>query len=155
MTVLDPNMTLEEARAWLRERVDDGEICPCCNQLARVYERRVNAGQARSLIHLVRVGGTDWQHLPTVLEGISKGHEEGRLRYWGLIEKATERREDGGPSGWWRVTPLGVEYVHRRLRIDKYARVYDDRVLKYHGPQVDVVDALGKAFNYRELMQGI
>ena len=35
-------MTLDEAKAWLRDQVDDGAHCPCCGQFAKVYKRRIH-----------------------------------------------------------------------------------------------------------------
>ena len=43
MTGWDDGMTLGEARDWLRERIEDGEECPCCRQFAKVYRRRLYA----------------------------------------------------------------------------------------------------------------
>lgn len=142
--------SLAEAKAWLRERVEDGEICPCCKQRAQVYERTINAGMAISLITMYKAAGKDFQHVPTTVGG--KSREEGKLRYWGLVEEERRVRPDGGRAGFWRVTDAGEAFLFRRLAVVKWARVYAKQVLKLHGPRWTIDDALGTKFDYAELM---
>jgi len=149
----DPEtVTLAEARAWLREVVHEGAICPCCTQLAKVYRRKLNAGMAVSLIRMWRAAGYGWLHIPTSIPARSR--EEGKLRYWGLAEEAGEKREDGGRAGWWRVTEEGAIFVNGESRVPKYALVYDDRCLGLRGDPVSIVECLGSKFDYHELMEG-
>jgi hypothetical protein len=144
-------MTLAAARAQLRELVYEGARCPCCTQLAKVYPRVIYSTMARELIRCYRAAGTDWFHVPTVI-----GHNGGDLlktRYWGLMEEETDiRRDDGGRAGYWRITALGEAFLRRELLVPKRAYVYDGRRLKLDGPDVTIVDCLGKRFNYNELM---
>jgi hypothetical protein len=78
------DMPLGEARSVLRGLVDDGARCPCCTQLAKVYARKINSGQAAGLIRFYRnVGALRFAHLPTL--GLSSlGGEFARLRFWEL-----------------------------------------------------------------------
>lgn len=148
--------TLEEARHWLRERIDDGARCPCCTQYVKAYKRRVNASMARSLIIMYLHQPKDpegWMHLPTVLAPRS-GNEEPKMRRWGLIEELTEPREDGGRAGFWRITDRGRQFVRGEITIPRYVRIYDDRVLNYEGEMVSIRDALGAKFDYNLLMKG-
>lgn len=143
--------TLEEAREWLRSQVDQGARCPCCNQFAKVYRRRINAGMAHSLIDMYLIGGRRWLHVPTAIGARSR--EEGKLAYWHLVEESTEPRGDGGRAGWWRVTDLGESFVLGEVRVAKYARIYDGRCLGLDSTEtVSIRDALGARFNYDELM---
>lgn len=153
MTV-DTDLSLEEARAWLRERVDEGERCPCCTQFAKVYKRSINSTMARGLIDIYRASGQEWCHVRTLRRrsGAGDNREESKLRYWGLVEEESERREDGGRSGWWRVTPVGQQFVLGQLHVAKYAHIYDGRCLRLSGPLVTIRQALGSRFNYDELM---
>lgn len=147
---LSLNTSLGAAKQWLRERVEDGEKCPCCGQLAKVYKRKINSGMARSLIAMYQAGGTNWVHLPTQVG--SRSREEGKLRYWGLVEEELERRPDGGRQGYWRVTELGELFIQGKTRVYKYARIYDGRCLGLQGDLVGIKDALGDKFDYAELM---
>jgi hypothetical protein len=154
---MNGSTTLLEAQEWLRERVDHGAACPCCTQFAKVYRRKINSSQARALIVQYRHYGSVWAHLPALrmLQGAQHSNEEPKLRYWGLLEEESDRREDGGRAGWWRVTDLGERFVLGQARVEKYARLYDGRCLNLAGPFVSIQDALGNKFNYDDLMQGI
>lgn len=154
MSSLVTSATLSEARAWLRARVDRGERCPCCTQLAKVYRRKINSGMARSLIAMYQVGGKDWIHLPTQIGARSR--EEGKLAYWGLVEEQKDVRPDGGRAGYWRVTDLGELFIKDRVKLPKYARVFDGRCLSLDPTEkVSIKDAIGDRFDYNELMNGV
>lgn len=144
--------TLVEAQEWLRRRVDDGEQCPCCTQFAKVYRRAINAGMAWSLVQMYRAARLEWQHIPTTVGGRSR--EEGKLRYWGLVEEELERREDGGRAGYWRVTGKGEDWLYGRTTVPRYARIYDARCLGLVGDPTTLQDALGRPFDLQELMRG-
>lgn len=152
MTEFQDDETLGVARAWLRAQVDNGGAsCPCCTQFAKVYKRKINAGMARSLISLHRLSASsEWIHVPTALSARSR--EEGKLRYWGLLEEEKERREDGGRAGYWRVTDKGHQFALNRITVPKYAKVYDDRFRGLEGDPRSIIDALGDKFDYNELM---
>lgn len=141
---------LAEARAWLRDRIDDGAECPCCTQFSKVYRRKINSGMARSLILLYRRCGLAYGYVPDVVG--SRSREEGKLAYWGLVAEMPVAREDGGRAGWWCVTELGEQFARNLIRVPKYARVYNGRCLGLVGDGVDVLDALGDKFDYAELM---
>lgn len=150
---LPEDVTLLAAKNWLRERVDDGEHCPCCGQLAKVYRRQLNAAMARALIMFWRAGATtDWVHGPTLLRGARA--DEGKLRYWGLLDEQYAKRDDGGRAGWWRVTTAGARFVAGTSRVPKYALVYDGRCLGLGGEFITIHDALATRFNYDQLMTG-
>jgi hypothetical protein len=144
-------LTMEEGRQWTRERADAGVPCPCCTQFVKVYTRPINSGMAHALIQMWKHAGTEWFYLPNITSRW-QGRDEACLKYWGLIEELQEKRDDGGRKGWWRVTERGQEFVKRSLRVQKYARIYDNRVLSLTGEMITIVDALGEKFNYQELM---
>jgi hypothetical protein len=156
-TLVSPSLraTLGEAKDWLRQRVDEGERCPCCDQFAKVYRRSIHATMARTLVVAYREHGLDWFHLSTLTKTSGRGGEESKLRYWGLLEEELERRADGGRSGWWRVTPIGRQFVTGQIQLPKYVRIYDGRPLGFESSiMIDIRSALGKKFHYDELMMG-
>lgn len=147
---------LGEARKWLRaEAAAGGAKCPCCTQFTKVYRRPLNSGMARSLIRMYRAAGTDWQHVPTTTSGGSR--EEGKLRYWRLVEEDRREREDGGRAGWWRVTNAGRAFVLGQFQVPKHAIIFDARCLRLDSTDglITIREALGKKFNYAELMADI
>lgn len=145
--MLDDGTTLAQAQGWLRQRVEQGANCPCCGRFTKVYNRKINAGMAMSLFLIYKKAGLDWLYLPANIPATSR--EEGKLRYWGLLF------EDKTRSGWWRVSPLGEEFIRKGVCVRKYARVYDGRCLSTFGPLVNFKQCLGTRFNYRELMAGL
>lgn len=146
------DLNLAEIQDVLRDLLDDGASCPCCGQLAKIYKRRVNSGMARSLITMWRRAGTEWAYIPEVIG--AKSREEGKLAYWGLLEEATDKRDDGGRAGWWRITTQGKQFVHNLIKIPRYARIYDGHLLGFTGEYVTIYDALGAKFDYELLMRG-
>lgn len=144
------NTTLIQLKVWLRKKADDGAICPVCEQTVKVYRRKLNAGMARSLIRMYKAGGLDYIHIPTTVG--SRSREEGKLRYWGLVEEEQVTRPDGGRAGYWRVTPVGELFVQGQITVWSHARVYNSRCLGLVGDQISIKDALASQFDYEELM---
>lgn len=144
--------TLAEARQWLINNIVDGTRCPCCNQFAKAYRRQINSGMARSLIAMYLHGPSgEWIHVPTRIGARSR--EEGKLRYWGLVEEQVEvLRNDGGRAGYWRVTDAGRRWVTGQSTVPKYVTVYNNTVYASYGDPVSVTDTLGTKFDYSELM---
>lgn len=145
------DMTLSEAQAKLRTLIDDGVRCPCCTQFTKVYRRTIHSTMARELITFYRQAGQDWLYLPGSV--MARGGDTVKCRYWGLIEEDNAVRDDGSSrTGWWRVTPFGAAWIEDRTVVIRYARVYDGRCLGLVGEPFGIRDALGKKFDYRELM---
>lgn len=154
MTFSD-DMTLGEARGRLRELVYHGERCPCCTQHAQVYRWSLYATAIRTLVALYRAGGTTRFVESKTVKIPGQGGDMSRLAHWHLVEQESVRRADGGRSGWWRVTPLGEEFLRGRATIPKYVYVFDGRRLKADGPELGIRECLGKKFSYDEMMAGL
>jgi hypothetical protein len=152
---LTNDVTLGDARKWLKDRVYAGERCPCCHQFSKVYRRAINNTQARALVVIYRTVGDGWGHLPDLRMALAPHHsnEEPKLRYWGLLEEELTVRPDGGRAGWWRVTALGEQWVSEDVSIPKYVHIYDgERIGQPFGEPTTIRDALGTKFNLDELM---
>jgi hypothetical protein len=150
-------MTLAEARDQLRGLVNEGHHCPLCTQYAKVYRRNMSSSAARTLILLYRFGEDEYIELGPLLQthapALAGRGESTHGHWWKLMEQPPDLREDGARgNGLWRITPLGVEFVCRRRRVPKYARIYDGRCLGYRGAAVSITQCLGQRFDYRELM---
>jgi hypothetical protein len=150
--VFTDDMTLGEARALMRQYVRDGIPCALCLQFAKVYKRTINSGMAISLLTMYKAAEHNWQHVPTTVGGRSR--EEGKLAYWGLVQPKVV---DGGEHerGWWRVTQHGEAWLAGRSTVPKYAMVYNGGVLSLKGEDVSFRQALGKKFDYEELMADV
>lgn len=178
-----PTDTLRAARAMLRAGIysHGGVVCPCCERLASVYRRRINAGMVRTLLAIAReqrrlppeAGG--WvkvgmnEHLPsgrtpgntTLLRGVkTAGGDYSKAQWpgWELIEpKPNAQRADGSRrAGYWRVTERGLAFLRGELAVRRYLYEYDG------APVADPPDAdtsmvtVGEAyelFSYEEAMR--
>jgi hypothetical protein len=159
-----------------------GGRCPCCQQEVKRYDRFIYSSVARGLIEMyqyiqrpetanawLRVG----QHFLQNKIGAAKGGDIIKTRYWGLIERKPDedRRADGSDRiGMWRLTERGRRYVMNDLQVPKVAFVYNNVLLGFKSengelvkdfeeavrsprvPKAGIVDALGKKFDYQEIM---
>lgn len=135
---------------WMAE--NGGGKCPCCDQRAQEYDRQINSSMALALIKFYQANGREWGHL----RKHDHSREGSKLRHWGLLENEKALRPDGGRSGWWRVTDDGESFAQGRLRVARTVWIYDNKVTRVDDSNgtVDINDALGKDFNYSELMSG-
>ena len=148
---LSMTTSLGEARDYVRDNLEEGLLCPCCEQYAKVYRRRINKGQAQSLIRLYRLGAqaqNGWVH---VRDLGAASREEGKLVHWGLVEEGG-KRADGGRGGWWRLTANGRAFVEGRIGVAKYVYLYNARLLRVDNSEyVTIHDALGEPFLLTDL----
>lgn len=155
--VFRDDMTLAQAREALRPLAADGHDCPVCRQHVKVYRRKLTKVAARAVIELYREHGLDFGHLPTVAQQRMPevAHQGGYLvlgAHWSLIGEERHLRPDTGRAGYWRVTPLGEQWLRGEITVPKYARLYDGRCLGLDGDLVTVDEVLGVSFDFRELM---
>lgn len=152
MSITDSH-TIAQGKAWLRAKLSTGAPCPLCTQHAQTYRRKINSGMARSLIHMYRTAGTGWVHVKVIGAG---SREEGKLAYWGLVEEQLGTGLHGGRAGYWRVTHKGVAFIRKEIRVPKYARIYNGKVVGFdHAGGTDIIEALGTRFDYDDLLKGV
>lgn len=152
--------TLDDAEQWVEDNREDGAECPCCGQLAKVYKRPLNVTMARGLIWLVREAGParGWVEVrkvgPTWL--LAAGGEFAKLAHWELIEEMPHDTDDTSKrtSGIWRPTLDGVGFVHGRVKAARRVHLFNNEVLNYDSEYITIKQALGKKFDYDELMRG-
>lgn len=141
---------------WRDLRAGNQLNCPCCERFATIYHRQIHSGIALQLIKLYRHGGyAEYVHVSCVLAPGSSGVGDfSKPRYWELIEPKDHIANETKSSGYWRLTMKGTAFVRSKLKIPRFALVFDDTVLRFEGDDVSISDCLGKKFNYTELMQG-
>jgi len=134
--------TIKEARKLLHAILKQGEAvtCPCCNQTAKIYPRKILGTMVMQLQQMMQDGPT----LPRDLCYLSSGGVYAQLRWWGL---ATQ-----DPDGLWICTTKGRQFLRDKIRVPEIAFVYNQQFLKFGGETVGVRDCLGKLFDYDETM---
>lgn len=157
MDMFEFETALDTARKEIMAKArEDGGECPCCGQFVKVYRRTITSTMARQLLTAYHKHGAKvWFHTRTVVLADASGAGDfSKLEYWGLIERqAHVQGEDGKrSSGMWRITSIGREWALNRTMVPMYTLVYNDQVLGQEGSLIDVHHALGKKFDYREIM---
>lgn len=153
--------TLADAKADVSANLDRGSRCPCCNQFAKRYARKMSALIARWLIALARTTEGDrekWVHVSDCAKYLGGGSSAARsgdyakARYWGLIESSGELKGDENSAGKWRLTELGWAFVKNEAEVHEKVLVYDSKPIGLDGKKIRITDALGKKFSYAELL---
>jgi hypothetical protein len=142
--------TLHEARAIVRNNLDDGIQCPCCDQFCKRYRRKLNSQMARWLIWLYRrASGSEWV---TVRESPVRGGDYAKLALWGLVEQKSNDDETKRTSGVWRITKLGRDFVDGHRFIPSHVMLYNNTIHGWSRACTTIRHALGERFDYAELM---
>lgn len=147
--------TIVEAKQYLRDNWEAGVKCPCCSQLVKLYKYKLGYGMAKSAVDIYKLqvrGGAEWVHVQQALR--PRNGDYAKLRHWGLLESDGEYSEDGNNSGLWRLTALGIEFAENKVTVPSHAYLFDSRRVSFSDSVVDIEQALGKQFNYNELMRG-
>jgi hypothetical protein len=167
--VFDSNKaSLEDAKKWLRTNFTKGATCPCCHQFVKLYKRPFNKSMAYVLLLIAcyfRGDAVDeWLHVPSYIAEMVSDHPRraaavrgdwAKLKFWGLIEEKPEKRDDGSPRvGYWRLTPLGNQFVKRQVKVPSHVFIYNGAPLPKRASDdlITIDDALGTEFKYSEIM---
>ena len=161
--------TLEEAKAWLRARFEEGAACPCCHQFVKLYKRKLNSSMAFVVWLLAKehakTGTRNEIHVPSFLAKCCAKRPQlaaavrgdwAKLQHWGLIDPVDGARPDGSKrSGYWRITEKGIRFARNQVSVASHLFFYNGGPLPWPSENIVMVtlnDALGERFDYRELM---
>lgn len=127
--------SIERGKEWLRSRLSGGATCPLCGQHAEEYRRKITASMVATMgrmqLAIVHERPSTYVHLADIRQ---TSRDTATLQYWGLISEHPMKR------GWWRVTERGREFLAGRVRVHKYAHVYNGQHSGFSGEQVNVHD---------------
>jgi hypothetical protein len=154
-------ITIAEGKQKLRAEWEKGLHCPCCNQWVRLNPYTCHHSRARVLIILhkatveYRTDPSGFIHVEDYLVdlGVKIKGVVGKMKYWGLVEAMPNDDPSKKTSGYWRITDKGMQFVNREITVPQKAFVFDDKVYKFSTNEISIVEALGKKFDYSELMQ--
>lgn len=150
--------SLEDARDFVFQNLEEGVQCPCCDQQAKLYKRPLNSTMARGLIWLVGESGPNLDWVGVSQDGpkwlVKAGGEFAKLAHWGLIEEMPKDPLDTTKrtSGWWRPTFKGRQFAKNTIKVPKRVHLYNNEVQGWDDETISIVDALGTKFDYRDLI---
>jgi hypothetical protein len=155
-----PNTPLIDARQFVHEHRKRGVVCPCCDQIVKVYSWALLAKMAATLVWMTRVqrqGSKGWIHVnaPTTPAWIKEDRSYPKLVHWGLIESL--QRAPGSSkrcSGYWRPTVTGRKFARGESRAARRVFVCNNRCVGRDPTTVTIRDALGTQFDYDKLLRG-
>jgi hypothetical protein len=145
-------------RRYVQDNLDEGCWCPCCDQFAKRYKRKLNSGMARLLMETNNISrklnGDGWIDLARMLNPrITYNREWGKLCYWGLLEAKDAPPTPSRLHEKYRITAAGVEFVLLQRKVPQFVRVYNNEVLGFEGKLIDIMDAIDNKFDYHEMMR--
>lgn len=148
---VDANSTVQQAREFVGERLEEGVRCPCCGQHAERYRRRVSAAMVKTMGRMLVAGEsapTGMVHLPDIKQ---ESRDVATCAYFDLIQ-----REGGsaGRTGYWRVTDLGRRFLEGKVSVPKYAFVYNGEVRGFSDEAV-TVDGVAPKFSMTEIREEV
>lgn len=140
----------------MRKALNKGCRCPVCDQFVKVYSRTINCTMARQLIAAYKEFGVgQFFHVSKlVLPGSASAGDFPKLLHWGLIQGVPHAPGEDAKrtAGLWAVTQAGSDFINDRLTVPKYAVLYNTQLLELTGEEIGIQVALGKKFDYNELM---
>jgi hypothetical protein len=78
------------------------------------------------------------------------------MAHWGLIEeKPKDEKKESRTSALWRPTVRGVRFARNQILIPSHVVLYNNRVEGCSESTISIVEALGRKFDYAELMAGM
>jgi len=151
-------MTIEQAKQFLRENMTNGTICPCCNNFVKMYQRKLTSTMVFCLIHFKKNmdrNGNDFQRFISILDQMkltpTQRADWQKLVYFKLIEPETNERGHVR-SGFYRLTKIGIDFVNHQTSVPEFANVYNSKVFGYSETKINISQAIKNKFNYLELM---
>ncbi|MHC5213957.1 MAG: hypothetical protein ACYSOO_05155 [Planctomycetota bacterium] len=126
-------------------------ICPCCGQKIQIWRKSIISTAVASLCQLVRMyDGKPIHHDKFTV--LLKDRNFSQLALWGLVEPAAPRTATENSAGMWSPTQKGIDFVRGKVAVQQYVETYDNILLGFDGPEIGVIDALRKRFDYNDLL---
>lgn len=136
--------------------IDVGYTCPCCNQFVKRYSRKINVSMVLTLIEIYKSGKRGFFHVENWLKEIGRPElraDYHKLRFWGLLEKKNELREDGSNrNGFYKITGRGIMFAEIKLTVPEKALILNNQLHQLEGKEISIIDALRNRFDYSELL---
>jgi hypothetical protein len=149
----------ELRRKWRKTIEGKGGRCPCCDRWGKVNARAINSTMARSLLWIYAAGARvgdplAWTDVPgTAPRWLVQTNQIASLRWWGFVERMPNDNPKVKCNGMWRLTRDGMAFALGGITAREKVYVYDAEPVGFGGGQIGIRDALGKAFDYEDMMR--
>lgn len=151
--------TIDETKKYLLKNGKEGVSCPCCGQFVKLYKRKLNSGMAIFLVGLYRLDKRKTKSIFSNKEiykevNIAQGaRDHAAMAHWKLIEEPNINIVSGKKkNGLWMITPLGRNFVNSYVNVPSHIFLYNKKCKGFSNTLTTITNALGKKFNYQELM---
>lgn len=133
------------------------EKCECCGHIKRTYTRAFNSNMAMCLIALVkhRING-----FVKVEDFLLKNRYErcgdfSYLVHYNFLRRQGGLRDDQSTrTGYYQITSAGIMFAEGKTTAKEYFRICENKFLGFDGKDINIIQALGKKFNYEKLIKG-
>ena len=132
-----------------------GYHCECCGSYIKEYHRSLNSNMALALIVLYNSGIQDYVHLENLLmeRGYKRCGDFSYLSHYRFIERLSEKRSDGSSrNGMYKITSLGLMFSEGKITAKSKFIMRQNKLQGFEGNDIYIQQALGKKFNYDELI---
>lgn len=147
--VITDDMTIAQAREIMEGARLSGVTCPCCDQFAKLYQRKLNTGMAASLLWLVSeyLKTLNWVDMAQAPKRIIQNREIGKLQHWGLVVNHKNK---------WQPTQAGIKFAMGEVDVPQYAFIYNNKLVGLSKlEKVNIKQALADKFDYEQLTRDI
>jgi hypothetical protein len=88
---------------------------------------------------------------------VLRNRDYAKLALWGLIKQKPNTDPKKRTSGIWRATSEGASFAWNLLSVPSHVFLASpgNQVLGWEEGKINVITALGKHFDYEELMKGL
>jgi hypothetical protein len=148
-----PDKPLEEGR----DKYDAGCKCPECGSFLKRYRRKLNSNMAFTLLALYKAGVRDFVHVEKWLlkNNHSRSGDFHKLVHFNLLDRLDGKRDDNSTrNGFYRLNGRSIMFCELKLKVKNTAVIFNGKLEKFEGDEVDIISCLGQKFSYQELMNG-
>ena len=83
---------------------------------------------------------------------MKKDRNFSELVYWGLVVQGPNDDKEKRSAGEWSPTQKGIDFVRERIEVPKYIYTWNNKFMRFEGPDISIHEALNNRFNYEELL---
>lgn len=148
-------ISLEQAKREIRSKMKEGSRCPCCGRLVKLYKRKLSAEMVVFLIALCREYSGEYLDIRQLRWWSYQRGDYAYLAHWGLVEQRPGDEEGKRGSAHWRPTEAALRFLSGETRVASHAHIFCGDLVGWSDKLVGAREALGKKFNYQELMAGV